>query len=342
MAEKIIYDGDDFREVVRQSASFPYDEIYTYGGNDDIYLKYSATTVFAGAGSDYVNSTVERGNDIDLGSGNDIYIGTGYSGNSANYDIVSGGDGSDKFYISTWASKYYGEAGNDTFYSVGFNNLISGGSGTDTVDYSRQNSDADLAGKGIQVDLSQGYATSGGGREEDLVSIESAKGTSYKDTLIGSSGSNGLWGQSGDDVLRGYGGNDRLYGGNGNDDLYGGSDNDDLYGGRGNDYLKGDSGSDLFIFQSVNDSPNTSSRDVIADFSRSQGDKIDLSDIDAIESSSRDSAFDFIGSASFSGTAGELRYSGGIVRGDVDGDGVADFSIKIDNGASLRASDFIL
>lgn len=341
MAEKIIYDGDDFSEVVRQTSSYPYDEIYTYGGNDDIYLKYSATKVYAGAGSDYVNSTIERGNTIDLGSGNDVYIGTGFSKNSSYYDLVYGGDGSDKFYISTWGSRYYGEAGNDTFYSVGFNNLISGGSGTDTVDYSRQNSDADLAGAGIKVDLANGYATSGGDREEDLFSIENASGTSYKDTLLGSSGANALWGQSGNDVLKGGGGNDRLYGGNGNDDLYGGSGNDDLYGGRGSDHLTGNSGSDLFIFQSIKDSPNTSSRDVIFDFSRSQGDKIDLSDIDAI-SGGGDSKFHFIGSDSFSDTAGELRYSGGIVRGDVDGDGVADFSIKIDNGASLRASDFIL
>jgi serralysin len=335
-----IYDGDDFRDVVTQD-SIPYDKIYTYGGNDDVYLSYSATKVYAGAGSDYVNSTVEHGNTIDLGSGNDVYIGTGFSQKSSYYDLVYGGDGSDKFYISTWASRYYGEAGNDTFYSVGFNNLISGGSGTDTVDYSRQNSDADLAGAGIKVDLANGYATSGGDREEDLFSIENASGTSYKDTLLGSSGANALWGQSGNDVLKGGGGNDRLYGGNGNDDLYGGSGNDDLYGGRGSDHLTGTSGSDLFIFQSIKDSPNTSSRDVIFDFSRSQGDKIDLSDIDAI-SGGGDSKFHFIGSDSFSDTAGELRYSGGIVRGDVDGDGVADFSIKIDNGASLRASDFIL
>lgn len=341
MAEKIIYDGDDFSEVVKQTSSYPYDEIYTYGGNDDIYLKYSNTYVEAGSGSDYVKSTYEGGNDIKLGSGNDVYIGQGYSGDSDYYDRVWGGTGNDKFYISTWASNYYGDDGNDTFYSVGRYNLIAGGAGTDTVDYSRQNSDNSLSGAGIKVDLSNEYATSGDGRKEELVSIENASGTSYKDTLLGSSGANALWGQSGNDVLKGGGGNDRLYGGNGNDDLYGGSGNDDLYGGRGSDHLTGNSGSDLFIFQSIKDSPNTSSRDVIFDFSRSQGDKIDLSDIDAI-SGGGDSKFHFIGSDSFSDTAGELRYSGGIVRGDVDGDGVADFSIKIDNGASLRASDFIL
>jgi hypothetical protein len=65
-------------------------------------------------------------------------------------------------------------------------------------------------------------------------------------------------------------------------------------------------------------------------------------DIDAIKSSSADNAFDYIGSAAFSGTAGELRYSGGIIRGDVNGDGRADFSIEVENTASLRSSDFIL
>ncbi|MBB1248226.1 calcium-binding protein [Rhizobium sp. G21] len=328
-----IYYGDNGRDDVSQSANRPYDEIYTRGGNDTIHLKANNTYVEAGAGNDYVHSTIEWGNDVYLGDGNDTYVGNGFSGDSDLYDRVWGGNGADTFKISTWASDYYGDAGNDTFYSVGFYNLISGGSGTDTVDYSRQNSDPDLAGAGIKVDLSQEYATSGDGTEEVLYSIENAKGTNYKDTLIGDSGANGLWGQNGDDILKGLDGNDKLYGGSGDDDLY---------GGRGLDRLTGNSGADFFIFQSTSDSPNNSNRDVIVDFSRSQGDQIDLMDIDAVKSSSRDNAFDFIGSAAFSDTAGELRYSGGIIRGDVNGDGRADFSIEVDNMASLRAGDFIL
>ncbi|WP_137154079.1 calcium-binding protein [Rhizobium sp. FKL33] len=328
-----IYDGDNGRDDVKQNSGNLYDEIYTYGGNDSIHLKANNTYVEAGAGNDYVHSTIEWGNDVYLGDGNDTYVGIGFSGDSDQYDRVWGGNGADTIRISTWASDYYGDAGNDTFSSIGFYNLISGGSGTDTVDYSRQNDDPDLAGAGIKVDLSQEYATSGDGTEEVLYSIENVKGTNYKDTLIGDSGANSLWGQNGSDILKGLDGNDKLYGGSGDDDLY---------GGMGLDRLTGNDGADFFIFQSTSESPNSSNRDVIVDFSRSQGDQIDLMDIDAIKSSSADNAFDYIGSAAFSGTAGELRYSGGIIRGDVNGDGRADFSIEVENTASLRSSDFIL
>ena len=40
--------------------------------------------------------------------------------------------------------------------------------------------------------------------------------------------------------------------------------------------------------------------------------------------------------------AGELRCRSGIVYGDVDGDGRADFQIALDGVSSLRESDFIL
>ena len=59
-----------------------------------------------------------------------------------------------------------------------------------------------------------------------------------------------------------------------------------------------------------------------------------------------DQAFNFIGSAAFSGAAGQLRaeYSGGnaFVMGDVDGNGVADFVIRLDNLPIVTSSDFLL
>ena len=57
-------------------------------------------------------------------------------------------------------------------------------------------------------------------------------------------------------------------------------------------------------------------------------------------------AFSFIGSAIFSHTAGELRAYQAAgqtwIQGDIDGDGVADFLIRIDGLHTLTASDFIL
>jgi len=51
-------------------------------------------------------------------------------------------------------------------------------------------------------------------------------------------------------------------------------------------------------------------------------------------------AFDFIEADAFSGTAGELRYASGVVRGD--GDGTADFAIEVRNSPVLIADDFLL
>jgi len=83
---------------------------------------------------------------------------------------------------------------------------------------------------------------------------------------------------------------------------------------------------------------------VILDFSRAEGDKIDLSGIDANIGTADDDSFTLV--ASFTGTAGELivTRSAGVytVLGDVDGDGVADFGIEVHSAAPLGAADFTL
>jgi len=85
---------------------------------------------------------------------------------------------------------------------------------------------------------------------------------------------------------------------------------------------------------------------VIRDFSRAQGDRIDLSTIDANGTLAGNGAFSFIGTAAFGGTAGQLRISAAgadlLVSGDVNGDRKADFVIRLENVASLAAGDFVL
>ena len=85
--------------------------------------------------------------------------------------------------------------------------------------------------------------------------------------------------------------------------------------------------------------------DRIRDYSQAQGDRIQLDGIDAIAGGA-DDAFSFIGSGAFTGVAGQLRavVSSGntFVSGDVNGDGVADFLIRIDGVHTLVAGDFIL
>lgn len=79
--------------------------------------------------------------------------------------------------------------------------------------------------------------------------------------------------------------------------------------------------------------------DVIRDFE--PGDKIDLSDIDA-KSGGGNQAFTFIGTQSFHHVKGELRFKGGLLSGDTNGDGHADLQVKVHGIGALHDSDFFL
>jgi Ca2+-binding RTX toxin-like protein len=109
----------------------------------------------------------------------------------------------------------------------------------------------------------------------------------------------------GDDSLKGFGGADTLVGHDGNDRLE---------GGLGADLLRGDLGADRFVWSSIDDTGLTAATaDLVADFNAAQGDRIDLSNVDANIYAAGNQAFTFIGTAPFSGAPGEIRYvhSGG-------------------------------
>ncbi|WOX49141.1 retention module-containing protein [Aeromonas sp. XH] len=104
-------------------------------------------------------------------------------------------------------------------------------------------------------------------------------GGAGNDILFGGSGNDTLYGESGSDVLSGGSGNDTLYGGTGNDVLSGGLGNDILVGGLGDDILKGDAGADAFTWLKGDTEAGKVAKDYIVDFSKSEGDKLDLSDL---------------------------------------------------------------
>ncbi|MCR6498839.1 calcium-binding protein [Shinella sp. CPCC 101442] len=350
----VIIDGSEEDDLIIQNYRIAL-EVRTFEGDDEIRLnrvdKFGGSNwVDAGSGNDLVINSFEGDNLIYLGSGNDLYIHSGAASDPDYFDKVYGGSGNDTFKVKSYQSVYNGDSGKDTFYSVGFENSFNGGNDSDTINYSLQDSSSEK-GLGIHVNLSKGQAWAISGRIETLSRIENATGTGYDDTLVGTSGANILKGGSGRDQLEGLAGNDKLYGGNGvdvlygdagNDRLYGNSGNDRLYGGSGKDFLVGGSGADTFGFTRLSDSKVGSQRDVIDDFNPdSDGDRINLSVLDANINTSANNRFVFIGKDSFSGTAGELRYSGTVISGDVDGDGIADF--QIDAGLDkYYASDFLL
>ena len=118
-----------------------------------------------------------------------------------------------------------------------------------------------------------------------------------------------------------------------------------LWGGAGADTLIGGTGADQFYYTLASES-SAAGYDRITDFRRGEGDKINLSPIDANVLLSGNQAFSFIGTSAFSGAAGQLRYqvqgSDAYVMADIDGDRVADFVVMLQGVASMTATDFIL
>ncbi|MGH6734789.1 MAG: type I secretion C-terminal target domain-containing protein [Methyloceanibacter sp.] len=132
----------------------------------------------------------------------------------------------------------------------------------------------------------------------------------------------------------------------GNDVITGSQFADVLRGGSGRDKLYGGADADHFDFNFIGETKVGGNRDIIHDFSRNGGDVIDLKDIDAKKGVSGNNKFNFIGKQDFHEKKGELHYvkkAGYVmVEGDVNGDGKADFQIKVNGVSALDAGDFTL
>lgn len=136
---------------------------------------------------------------------------------------------------------------------------------------------------------------------------------------------------------------DTLYGRGGNDTIKGLTGNDKLIGGYGADTLTGGIGNDRFDFNlSAESGISASTRDKIIDFVRGQ-DKIDLSGIDANANAGGNNAFTKMFGSNVTFTApGQLKFTGGVVYGNTDGDAAAEFSIQVSGVSKLTLSDFVL
>ena len=274
----------------------------------------------------------------------------GDAGNVARNDILFtndpnstwyGGEGNDIIYSITGSGNFYGGAGNDYLQNENYSafNLMYGGDGNDVLRPFGGGVAYGDGGSDHLIGNANGDRLYGGdGDDSDQVSITAGTGAiGYTATVDG-----GLSGYGGNDYLDGGEGNDTLDGGEGDDELYGGPGSDRLRGDVGRDVLWGGSGVDLFDFNTTGDSVKGIRRDVIRDFDRADGDKIDLVGIDARFGSALDDPFKFIGKKGFHEKPGELRFKNSQLSGDVDGDGKADFEIKVVGLDKATGDDFLL
>ena len=308
-------------------------------GNDKLIADSGDNLLFGGAGRDTIyggagNDTVEGGADADLLRGGD--------GN----DTLSGGDGDDTLFGEAGDDVLTGGAGRDTMQGGAGDDWLIGGDGDDIL-YGNAGDDVLEGGAGDDVLFGGlGNDTLDGGDGNDKLLGEGGDniifGGAGRDAIYGAAGNDTVDGGADDDTLRGGDDNDTLRGGDGDDALFGDAGDDVLIGGAGRDSMYGGTGADTFRFENVSDSV-PAFRDLINDFNRGQGDLIDLS---AIDSGAAGGAFTLV--SSFSGTAGELVSSAfgtyQQVRGDVNGDGIADFAIlvTVTGGGPLTTADFVL
>ena len=295
----------------------------------------------------------------EAGSGDDTMLG-GVENNS-----LAGNFGNDSMDGRSGMDTLLGGAGDDILTGGAGSDLINGGAGHDTAVYSGAKADYSFAVTEDGLTITDLRAASPDGTDV-VLGVETfvfADGTGTAATLWGTKVTDRLTGgadalivtDADHHAIRGYGRGDTLTGGAGfdtimgdagRDVLDGGLGDDVLNGGTGSDTLSGGAGADCFVFRSVSDSA-AGSEDLILDFT-SGVDAIDLSGVDADATTVGDQAFAFIGSALFSGTAGELRLtvsaSLAVLRGDIDGDGTADFAIKfhLAQGSAPELADLIL
>jgi serralysin len=339
----------------------------TYGYNTNAGATYAfstnpgpAFTIWDGGGLDTIDASGHSGaQTINLQAGtfssmrglsNNISIAPG-----AVIENALGGGGADRLIGNEVGNRLAGSTGNDTLTGGAGNDTLDGGAGVDTIVYSGSGA--------VTVNLISNVSSDGLGGTDVLIGIENVTSGDGADTLYGSVLANVLDSGAGNDLISSRDGNDTIRcgdgddtvnagtgddlieGGAGIDRLSGTAGRDVLIGGLGKDYLVGGTEADVYRYLAAAESTVGAARDRITGFSQIEGDRIDLSAIDAIAGGT-DDAFTWLAGAAFSGAAGQLRFSTTtaitLVDGDLNGDRIADFQIELTGVIQLTVSDFML
>ena len=341
-------------------------------GNDTYYLGYDVADVINDQGSTsdldsvimpYQLSSYTLPANIEIGTitagsqasdltGNELdNTLTGNNGDNAligavGRDSLFGGSGNDALVGGLDSDNLNGGLGNDVLDGGSGNDSLIGGGGNDT--YLIDSLNDVIIESGATTVSAKANATASSGIDTVKSTVSWMLGANLENLILAGSAANGT-GNDFANTLTGNAVNNNLTGGAGIDTLLGNNGNDTLIGGSGKDSLTGGSGADIFKLSALSDSGITStSRDTLKDFKAIQGDKIDLSAIDANTATASNDAFStFKAGGTFSGAfhnPGELYFdkNSHILYGNNDADTSADFSILLAGVSTLAVGGFIL
>jgi Ca2+-binding RTX toxin-like protein len=372
--------------IEAQSPTAQNDRVEGGLGNDTLRMGAGNDTLLGQAGADILNGGSGRDRMLG-GGGNDTYIvdnandrviesrGQGTDTVKANISqtltanverlVLTGGaringigNGRNNRLVGNRAhNKLVGNGGNDTLIGNAGADTLNGGAGTDSlkggagndlyvVDRSTDRV-VEFAGKGIDtVKSTVNHVLAANVERLVLTGANRVNGTGNgrNNRLTGNAVANRLAGNNGNDTLIGNGGADTLVGGNGADVLQGNQGNDLLIGGAGNDRLVGGTHADKFRLLNA-----ASGLDTIADFNRSQNDKVQV-----ISRNFRNLAKGTLAAGRFvanaNGVAGDsndyfvFNTTNKTLYFDRDGSGSqAGVAIaKMGNGLNLRSTDIVV
>jgi Ca2+-binding RTX toxin-like protein len=141
---------------------------------------------------------------------------------------VFGSDANDEIYGGVGRDQVIGMGGDDL--------LVGGGDPLDSLWFSAQSGP-------VTVDLQAGTAIGEG--SDSIQGFGVVEGTTFSDTMYGSSGADTFYGAGGADLISGRAGGDEIHGGAGDDRLLGVNGKDYLFGERANDKARRRAGARL-------------------------------------------------------------------------------------------------
>jgi RTX calcium-binding nonapeptide repeat (4 copies) len=295
--------GATFEAEPMQAKADP--EVYTPMTNDkmdNFESKYKTETaapssmlaeIIGTEGNDHLIGT-EEGDSISGLGGNDLISGLG--GN----DTIFGGDGRDTI---------LGDDGDDILFGQMGNDLIYGGNGNDLID-----------------DTSGDYNTLVGGEgNDDIRGVGLLMGGNGSDKLFGSGK---LYGGEGNDYINVYGDGTYASGGAGNDIItLDAAKNAQVYGGLGSDTigttLQSIYTNDMTVLYKNSNESTRQSPDLVY---MSEKTKVDLSAMgNQLPNGAKAQWVDTF----TAGMPGQFKLGADQLEGDMDGDGIAEFFVKL-------------